>query len=493
MRPKGESGVEPAPWKVYQTGSEVDANGWFASPVESDGKFAPQDGFFLRMCVTAAAEPEKDFIVLLDELNRANVPKVIGDLLTTLEHSKRARWDESTSAWDITEAAVVSLPYSGRPFFVPANLYIVATMNTSDRSIASLDAALRRRFAFIHLDPYPLLEMLSVAKAQISKTAGISDAKVAEVLEDLKPSATIWDSLNTAVLLPCLGPDSVLGHSYLFGLATALVSAPPPLAAEWSEMAELSVLANCIGKGTTSGGAAIRRAIWLETGTTGGSGNQADLPKSGSKDATCGQPHLLLGTQMSPSESKEYKVRVIHNGAVVDTVVKYWGDAGSNHMWRWQQMPAGLAGSLVVLLESQAQEFEAHIVPSAALGALRSVSDWDTGANSPKSWGTIQKKRLATPGTKGVIQQAWRFEILPQLVESLVSAGADLLVDDSRRLEWFEAHTLPEVVKTEALSALVEFDKFIALIGLQVSVPGTGLGRVPKVSLAVPMITVQNS
>ncbi|MER5413078.1 MULTISPECIES: AAA family ATPase [Streptomyces] len=98
-----------------------------------------RDGVFKRVCARAEQDPSHTYLVLVDELNRGNLPKIFGELITLLEKDKRGY--------------TVTLPLSGDHFSVPPNIQLLGTMNTADRSIRMLDSAIRRRFAFLELLP----------------------------------------------------------------------------------------------------------------------------------------------------------------------------------------------------------------------------------------------------------------------------------------------------------------------------------------------------
>lgn len=163
--------------------------GWRPS---GDGKLTLEDGIFLDIVNAAQADPGHDHVLVIEEINRGNLAQIFGELLTLLESEKR------------TPDEALELSYrkpNEPPFYLPENLYIIGTMNLADRSLAIVDFALRRRFAFAELEP-----MLNSQWSQwVSSKNGISQ----EFLELL---AGRIRALNDRI-----GEDRTLGDQYRIG------------------------------------------------------------------------------------------------------------------------------------------------------------------------------------------------------------------------------------------------------------------------------------
>lgn len=182
----------------------------------ADGGFSVQDGIFTEACHLAANNPEKNYLLVIDEINRADTSRVLGDLMNAIEPSKRI--DPKTAHEILTSEAssvfgdgvLLGLTRVGshggyrKRLVVPSNLYILGTMNTTDRSIGSLDLALRRRFTFIRMEPMPA----SILREHVSNT-------------ELHKHIETWSKLN-ALLADEIGRDAQLGHSYFFEADAAL-------------------------------------------------------------------------------------------------------------------------------------------------------------------------------------------------------------------------------------------------------------------------------
>ena len=144
--------------------------------------FIPVDGVFKRIADEAIRHGDKDYVIIIDEINRANISKVFGELITLIEEDKR---------WGEINALSVTLP-SGQIFAVPNNLFIVGTMNSADKSISLIDAALRRRFAFMEVVP----------------NAGVVENSVLK---------TVLERLNEELFKELESTDLLVGHAYFMG------------------------------------------------------------------------------------------------------------------------------------------------------------------------------------------------------------------------------------------------------------------------------------
>ena len=144
-----------------------------------NGQITIKKGIFHSICKDANDNKDKNYYLVIDEINRGNISKIFGELITLIEEDKR-------------EKIEVTLPYSKESFDVPSNLFIIGTMNSTDKSIALIDIALRRRFTFLKMLPN----------------------------EDLvhETARKIFQDLNNKIK-ETIGEDYQIGHSYFMHIS----------------------------------------------------------------------------------------------------------------------------------------------------------------------------------------------------------------------------------------------------------------------------------
>ena len=186
MGEKDESRVEFV--QFHQSYSYED----FVMGYKPDGEgFELKYGVFYRFCQKAANQPDKEHFFIIDEINRGNMSKIFGELLMLIENDYRGE--------------KATLAYSGMPFSVPENLYIIGMMNTADRSLAMIDYALRRRFSFFEMGPgFDTAGFSAYRESLADDTLDELVTKVCELNEEIARDRT-------------LGKGFCIGHSYFCG------------------------------------------------------------------------------------------------------------------------------------------------------------------------------------------------------------------------------------------------------------------------------------
>ena len=159
--------------------------------------YALEDGIFKKICKDATNDPDNDYLLIIDEINRGNVSKIFGELITLLEDDKRNKIS-------------LNLAYSKKPFTVPENLYILGTMNTADKSLVQIDTALRRRFAFVEL-------MTNYDLPQLEFKINVKDKDGNSTKKSLKQ---LLEKLNEILRQKKLR-DKQIGHSYFLNVTNA--------------------------------------------------------------------------------------------------------------------------------------------------------------------------------------------------------------------------------------------------------------------------------
>ena len=163
---------------------------------DGNGQLSLIDGVFLEAVEAARAEPDRPFVVIIGEINRGNPAQILGEMLTLLEKDKRS------------EEEAIELAYrheQGERVFIPRNLFVIGTMNIADRSLALVDLALRRRFAFVTLET----ALNESWRKWCIKQAGIDEAVLTEIQKRMT-------ELNDEIAADrSLGAQFRIGHSYV--------------------------------------------------------------------------------------------------------------------------------------------------------------------------------------------------------------------------------------------------------------------------------------
>ncbi|MEO8133134.1 MAG: AAA family ATPase [Betaproteobacteria bacterium] len=162
-----------------------------------DGRLALVDGVLMQAIEAAASEPDRPFVLVIEEINRGNPAQVFGEMLTLLENTKRRPSEAIELAYRDPKKA-------GERVHVPANLFVIGTMNVADRSLAMVDLALRRRFVFVDLEPQlgPPWRQWCANRGLDDQSCTLIEARISALNADIAAAVS-------------LGPQFRIGHSYV--------------------------------------------------------------------------------------------------------------------------------------------------------------------------------------------------------------------------------------------------------------------------------------
>ncbi len=207
---------------------------------QSEIGFKRMDGVFKNFCKKAADNPTHDYVFIIDEINRGDLSKIFGELFYAIDPGYRGPEHRvKTQYQNLVDEERDDLgnpdKFCGKGFFIPENLYIIGTMNDIDRSVESMDFAMRRRFAFKEITAQESAAMLT-----LEAFSKISPENATDAFEDIKEIKRRMSALNQAILAPDmeLSGDYQIGGAYFLKYAL-YATEPNPFDKLWNNHLEI--------------------------------------------------------------------------------------------------------------------------------------------------------------------------------------------------------------------------------------------------------------